>query len=77
MFGKSVFTIKNKKFKIENLVDLLKINGFSVQFSHITKLVDFQTEFLELFMQQKCEIIIFSSNNLLELDNKIYWDIKN
>ena len=39
----------------------------SVQFSEMETLVDFQTELLEIFMQQKCEVIGFSSNNLLEM----------
>ena len=46
--------------------------GLGVQFSEMVILADFQTEFLEIFMQQKYEIIIFSSNNLLET-HKIYW----
>ena len=41
--------------------------GLDVQFSDIKSFKDFQTEFLELFMQQKYEIIIFPDNNLLEM----------
>jgi hypothetical protein len=45
--------------------------GSSVQFFEIKTLIDFQTELLEIFMQQKYEIIIFLSNNLLGT-HKIY-----
>ena len=45
--------------------------GLGVQFSEMVILVDFQTEFLEIFMQQKYERVVFSSNNLLEM-YKIY-----
>ena len=34
--------------------------GLGVQFSEMETLVDFQTESLEIFMQQKYEIIVFS-----------------
>ena len=65
------YTIQNKKFKLDDLLDLLKRNGLSVQFSEMETLIDFQIELLEIFMQQKYEIIVFSSNNLLEM-YKIY-----
>ena len=45
--------------------------GLSVQFSEMETLVDFQTELPEIFMQQNYEVIVFSSNNLLEM-YKIY-----
>ena len=45
--------------------------GLSVQFSEIQILVDFQTELPEIFMQQNYEVIVFLSNNLLEM-YKIY-----
>ena len=41
----------------------------SVQFSEMETLVDFQTELLEIFMQQNYEVIVFSSNNLSEMYN--------
>jgi hypothetical protein len=31
-------------------------------------LIDCQIELLEIFMQQNYEVIVFSSNNLLEID---------
>ena len=40
--------------------------GLSVQFSEIKTLIDYQTELPEIFMQQNYEVIVFSSNNLLE-----------
>ena len=43
----------------------------SVQFSEMGTLVDFQTELLEISMQQKYEKVVFASNNLLEM-YKIY-----
>ena len=45
--------------------------GLGVQFSEIKTLTDFQIELPEIFMPQKYEIIVFSSNNLLEM-YKIY-----
>ena len=45
--------------------------GSSVQFSEMETLIDFQIELQEIFMQQKYEMIVFSSNNLLEM-YKIY-----
>ena len=50
--------------------------GSSVQFFEIKMLTDFQTELMALFMQQNYEVIMFSSNNLLEM-YKIYWDTVN
>ena len=44
--------------------------GLSVQFSEM-ETIDFQIELQEIFMQQKYEMIVFSSNNLLEM-YKIY-----
>ena len=41
--------------------------GLSAQFSEMEILVDFQIELQEIFMQQKYEAIVFSSNNLLEM----------
>ncbi len=41
--------------------------GSSVQFSEMETLIDFQIELQEIFMQQKYEMIVFSSNNLLEM----------
>jgi len=41
--------------------------GLSAQFSEMETLVDFQTELLEIFMQQNYEGIVFSSNNLSEM----------
>ena len=45
--------------------------GLSVQFTEVMIVVDFQIELQEIFMQQKYEMIVFSSNNLLEM-YKIY-----
>ena len=38
----------------------------SAQFSETETLIDFRIELQEIFMQQKYETIVFSSNNLLE-----------
>ena len=40
--------------------------GLGIRFSEIKILTDFQTELPEIFMQQNYEVIVFSSNNLLE-----------
>mgnify|MGYP001200614757 FL=1 len=45
--------------------------GINVQFSEMETLIDCQIELLEIFMQQNYEVIMFSSNNLLEM-YKIY-----
>ncbi len=45
--------------------------GSSVQFSEMETLIDCQIELLEIFMQQNYEVIVFSSDNLLEM-YKIY-----
>ena len=42
--------------------------GINVQFSEMETLIDSQIELLEIFMQQNYEVIVFSSNNLLEID---------
>ena len=49
---------------VEGSIILVMYSG--IQFIELKPLIDIQTEFLEIFMQQKYEIIIFSSNNLLE-----------
>ena len=41
--------------------------GINVRFSEMETLIDFQIELQEIFMQQKYEMIVFSSNNLLEM----------
>ena len=42
--------------------------GINVQFFEMEILIDCQIELLEIFMQQNYEVIVFSSNNLLEID---------